>query len=101
MLGNDDNSNIEINVNKGGNGMSDGTVTIARSEYKQILELAYKAAMLKDVLFANAALGYKEKSLIFVANTDLDTIAKYLFPERYAEKVEELKAVKEAESDEH
>ena len=94
MLGNDDNSNIEINVNKGGNGM-DGTVTIARSEYKQILELAYKAAILKDVLFSNAAPGYKEKSLIFVANTDLDTIAKYLFPERYAEKVAELKAAKE------
>lgn len=94
MLGNDDNS-IKINVNMGANGMSNGTVSISISEYKEILDLAYKAAVLKDVLFANASLGYKEKSLIFVANTDLDTIAKYLFPERYAEKIAELKAEKE------
>lgn len=70
-------------------------VTISADDYSAILWLAFKAAILKDVLFANAALGYKEKSLIFVANTDLDTIAKYLFPERYAEKVAELKAAKE------
>ena len=73
----------------------ENTVTISADAYADILGLAYKAAILKDVLFANAALGYKEKSLIFVANTDLDTIAKYLFPERYSEKVAELKAAKE------
>lgn len=73
----------------------ENTVTINADDYAAILELAYKAAILKDVLFANAALGYKEKSLIFVANTDLDTMAKYLFPDRYAEKVAELKAAKE------
>ena len=73
----------------------DNMVPISTDDYSAILELAFKAAILKDVLFANAALGYKEKSLIFVANTDLDTIAKYLFPEMYAEKVAELKAAKE------
>lgn len=73
----------------------ENVVKISAENYTAILELAFKAAILKDVLFANAALGYKEKSLIFAANTDLDTIAKYLFPERYAEKVAELKAAKE------
>lgn len=73
----------------------ENVVQISAENYTAILELAFKAAILKDVLFANAALGYKEKSLIFVANTDLDTIAKYLFPEMYAEKVAELKAAKE------
>lgn len=79
----------------------ENTVTINADDYAAILRLAYKEEVLKDVLFANAALGYKEKSLIFMANSDLETIAKYLFPEMYAEKVEELKEAKEAESDEH
>lgn len=73
----------------------ENTVTISTNDYSAILGLAYKATILHDVLFANAALGYKEKSLIFGANTDLDTVAKYLFPEMYAEKVAELKAAKE------
>lgn len=73
----------------------ENTVTIGTDDYAAILGLAFKAAILEDVLFANAALGYREKSLIFAANTDMDTMAKYLFPERYAEKVAELKAAKE------
>lgn len=75
--------------------MNESMVSISEDEYKEILELAYKAAILQDVLFATAALGYKEKSLVFGANTDLDTVAKYLFPDRYAEKIAELKAAKE------
>lgn len=73
----------------------ENAVQISAENYTAILELAYKAAILQDVLFSNAALGYKEKSLIFGANTDLDTAAKYLFPDRYAEKIAELKAEKE------
>lgn len=73
----------------------ENVVQISAENYTAILELAYKAAILQDVLFANAALGYREKSLIFGANTDLDTVAKYLFPDRYAEKIAELKAAKE------
>lgn len=68
----------------------ENTVTISADAYAEILGLAYKAVILKDVLFANAALGYKEKSLFFMANTDMDAVAKYLFPERYAEKLAEL-----------
>lgn len=73
----------------------ENVVQISAENYTAILEPAYKVAILQDVLFANAALGYKEKSLIFGANTDLDTVAKYLFPDMYAEKIAELKAAKE------
>ena len=98
MLGNDDNSNIETNVNKGGNGMPEGTVSIGVSEYKEVLELAYKAAILKDALFAEAVLGYDGKSLICGFNGDAGTVAKYLFPEEYANKLRELMDNKTAES---
>ncbi len=89
MFGNEDNS-TKINVDKGCNGMSEGTVTISFSECKEILELAYKAAILLDVLFENAELGYHGKLLLFMANTPMDTIVKCLFPNRYAEKLAEL-----------
>lgn len=90
MLGNDDNSNIEINVNKGVNGTSKGTVSIGIDEYKEILELAFKAATLKEAIFAQAAPSYDGKSLICAVCGDAGTVAKYLFPEEYAEKLAEL-----------
>lgn len=90
MLGNDDNSNIEINVNKGGNGMSEGTVSIGVSEYKELLELAFKAAVIKDVIFAEASLNFDGKSLICGVLGDAGTVVKYLFPEEYDKKLEEL-----------
>ena len=94
MLGNDDNSSIEINVNKGGNGMSEGTVTIGISEYKKILELAYKAAMLKEALLNTATLDlYGGNGLYFYfsgSNSDVATILKYAFPSEYESKLREL-----------
>lgn len=66
------------------------TVKIGTEEYTAILELAFKAAILKDVLFAQASLSYDGKSLICGACGDAGTIAKYLFPEEYAEKLAEL-----------
>lgn len=90
MFGNEDNSSIEINVDKGGNGMAEGTVTIGVSEYKSILELAFKAAILKEVIFAQAAPSHDGKSLICGIYGDAGTVAKYLFPEEYAEKLAEL-----------
>lgn len=89
MFGNEDNS-IEINVDKGGNGMSEGTVSIDISEYKEILELAFKAAILKEAIFSQAALSYDGESLICGVCGDANTVAKYLFPEEYAKKLEEL-----------
>lgn len=90
MFSNEDNSSVEINVNKGGNGMSEGTVSIGVSEYKALLELAFKATVIKDVMFANAKLNYDGTSLICGVGADADTVAKYLFPEECAEKFAEL-----------
>lgn len=107
MFGNEDSSSIEINVDKGGNGMPKGTVSIGISEYKEILGLAYKAAILKDALFAEAVLGYDGKSLICGLNGDAGTVAKYLFPEEYTNKLRELmdnqtaEHSKEGADDEH
>lgn len=91
MLGNDDNSNIEINVNKGGNGMSEGTVTIDISEYKQILELAYKAAMLKEAVLNAATLDFYGNDLYFGACSEVGAILKYAFHSEYESKLRELK----------
>ena len=66
------------------------TVKIGAEEYTAILELAFKAAILKDVLFAKAALSYDGESLICGNCIDVGMVAKYLFPEEYAEKLEEL-----------
>lgn len=89
MFGNEDNS-IKINVNKGGNGTSKGTVSIGIDEYKEILELAFKAATLKEAIFAQAAPSCDGKSLICGVYGDAGTVARYLFPEEYAEKLAEL-----------
>lgn len=91
MFGNDDNSNIEINVNKGGNGRSEGTVSIDIGEYKAILELAYKAAMLKDAFLNCAALDFFGKELYFGAGiNEIITIFKYAFPSEYESRLCEL-----------
>ena len=66
------------------------TVKIGAEEYTAILELAFKAAILKDVLFAKAALSYDGESLICGNCIDVGLVAKYLFPEEYAEKLAEL-----------
>ncbi len=98
MLGNDDNSSIKINVNKGGNGMSEGTVSIGISEYKAILELAYKAAMLKEAFLNCATLDFFGKELYFGAGiNEIITIFKYAFPSEYANKLRELMDEKTAE----
>lgn len=89
MLGNDDNSNIEINVNKGGKGMSDGTVTIARSEYKELLKAKFDLEMVKDVLLNTAGIGWDEKYLIW-NNVTTSTVLRYIMGDAYDKKLEEL-----------
>lgn len=97
MLGNDDNGNIEINVNKGDNGMSEGTVSIDINEYKDILELAYKAAMLKEVVLSGAMLDiFYGNELCFGGGNEVATIFKYAFPEDYERKLRELQDKKKA-----
>lgn len=66
------------------------TVKIDAKEYKAILELAFKAAVLKEAIFSEASLNYDGKSLICGTRGDADTLAKYLFPEEYAAKLAEL-----------
>lgn len=66
------------------------TVKIDAKEYKAILELAFKAAVLKEAIFAEASLNYDGKSLICGVRGDAGTVAKYLFPEEYDKKLEEL-----------
>ena len=73
------------------------TVKIEAEKYTAILELAFKAVILKDVLFSQAALNYNGESLIFVLCNDTSTIAKYLFPEEYAEKIAELRDKEDGE----
>lgn len=96
MFGNEDNS-IEINVDKGGNGMSEGTVTIDISEYKEILELAYKAAMLKEAVLNASTLCYYGGDLYFGGGNEVATIFKYAFPAEYESKLRELMDKKKAE----
>nr|DAP41718.1 MAG TPA: hypothetical protein [Caudoviricetes sp.] len=92
MLGNDDNSNIKINVNKGGNGTPEGTISIDISEYKALLESRYGLFVVKDVLFSNAKLDcMKSGRLMFnVFNDDINVIMNYLFKNECAERFAEL-----------
>lgn len=97
MFSNEDNSNIEINVNKEGNGMSEGTVSIGISEYKSILELAYKAAMLKEAVLNSATLDIYGNGLYFSCSNEVATIFKCAFPSEYGSKLRELMDKKKAE----
>ena len=90
MFSNEDNSNIAINVNKGGNGMSEGTVSIGISEYKAILELAYKAAMLKEAVLNCAKLDIYGNDIYFISGIELAVVIKYAFPTDYESKIREL-----------
>jgi hypothetical protein len=100
MFGNEDNS-IKINVDKGGNGMSEGTVSINISDYKEILELAYKAAMLKEVVLNGATLNFSGDELYFYGGNELTAIFKYAFPSEYESKLRELIDKEKAEDAEH
>ena len=97
MVSNED-SSININVDKGCSGMSEGTISIDISEYKAILELAYKAAMLKEVVLSSAKLDiFYGNELCFGGGNEVATIFKYAFPEDYESKLRELKDKKKAE----
>lgn len=89
MFGNEDNS-IKINVDKGCNGMSEGTVSIDISDYKKILELAYKAAMLKEAVLNNLRLDFFGKELCVGGGNEVATIFKYAFPKEYENRLREL-----------
>ena len=77
--------------------MNENTVEISKDEYKQILELAYKAAMLKEAVLNSATLDFLGKELYFGAGNELAIIFKYSFPSEYAGKLRELIDKKKAE----
>ena len=75
--------------------MNESMVSISKDEYKSILELAYKAAMLKEALLNTATLGYYGKELYFGSGSEVATIFKYAFQKDYESKLRELMDNKE------
>lgn len=71
--------------------MNENTVVISKDEYKSILELAYKAAMLKEAVLNCATLDFYGKELYFGGSSDVATIFKYAFPTDYDDRLVELK----------
>lgn len=84
--------------------MNENTVEISKDEYKSILELAYKAALLKEAMLNAATLDLYGKDLYLIGGVEVATIFKYCFPSEYAHKLRELKKAedeKEVAGDEH
>lgn len=78
--------------------MNANTVEISKSEYKKVLELAYKAAMLKEAVLSTARLDtFYGEELYFGGGIEVATIFKYAFPEDYGRKLRELQDKKKAE----
>lgn len=80
--------------------MNVNTVEISKNEYKKILELAYKAAMLKEALLDGATLTIYGEGLFFGGGTEVSTIFRYAFPEDYERKLRELQDKKAEDSKE-
>lgn len=80
--------------------MNANTVEISKNEYKKVLELAYKAAMLKEALLNGAMLDFLGKELFFGGCSEVATIIKYAFPEDYERKLRELMSKKAEDSKE-
>lgn len=89
MLGNDDNS-IKINVDKGGNGTSEGTVLIGISEYKALLKAKFDLEMVKDVLLNIAETDWSGNYLVWNGAT-ASIVFRYVMGDAYDKKLEELK----------
>ena len=77
--------------------MNENTVVISKDEYKEILELAYKAAMLKEAILNATTLDYYGNELYFGSASDVATIFKYAFPNEYESRIRELKSNQTAE----
>lgn len=71
--------------------MNENMVVISKDEYKQILELAYKAAMLKEAVLNCATLDFYGKELYFGGSGEVATIFQYAFPTDYDDRLVELK----------
>lgn len=99
MLGNDDNSKIEINVNKGGDGMPEGTVSIGISEYKVLLEAKFNLEMVKDVLLNRAKISWTGNYLMWCDATT-SAVLRHIMGDAYDKKFEELKELEDKKLEE-
>ena len=72
-------------------------VVISKDEYKAILELAYKATMMKEAFLNSATLGFRGDELYFSGGSEVETIFRYAFPTEYDSKLRELMDKKKAE----
>lgn len=70
--------------------MNENMVLISKDEYKSILELAYKAAMLKEAILNCASFDSYSKELYFGGCGEVSTIIKYAFPSEYESTVRKL-----------
>lgn len=77
--------------------MDENTVEISVREYKEVLELAYKAAMLKEAILNTAALDFLGQELYFGGVSEVATIFKYAFPSEYERKLCELRDKEKAD----
>ena len=77
--------------------MNENMVEISKNEYKQIMKLAYKAAMLKEAVLNSAALDLYGENLYFGVGNEVATVFKYAFPSEYESKLRELIDKKKAE----
>lgn len=77
--------------------MNESTIAVGKDEYQQILEIACKAAMLKEAVLDGATLGLHGDDLYFGAGSEVAAIFKYAFPRDYWCKLRELKDRKKAE----
>lgn len=77
--------------------MNENMVLIGKDEYKAILELAYRAAMLKDAVLNAATLDFYGKGLYFGGGSEVAAIFKYAFPKDYESRLRELLDKEKAE----
>lgn len=77
--------------------MDANTVEISVREYKKLLELAYKVAMLKEAVLNTATLDFLGQELYFGGVSEVATVFKYAFPSEYERKLCELRDKEKAE----
>lgn len=77
--------------------MNENMVSISRDKYEAILELAYKAAMLKEAVLNSATLDYYKRELYFGGGSEVVTILKYAFTKDYESRLRELQDKEKAE----
>lgn len=74
------------------------TVEISRTEYDRLVTTKHSYRLLVEALLNEARLNYSGDKLIFDDAHGVDALLKYLKPELYNERLEELKEAKEVKA---